>query len=144
MGDESVEGLSILDLKTVRAGAGFDRLIENIALESELSPQPVVGYENHAGRTKIGASLKPFGKVVSNVGHGNDDDSGCDGALYRNCIGTYLHGPLLGKNPAIADHLIAAAMERRLGSKVELVALEDEVELAANAYMAKRLDVPGA
>lgn len=79
MGDESVEGLSILDLKTVRAGAGFDRLIENIALESELSPQPVVGYENHAGRTKLGASLKPFGKVVSNVGHGNDDDSGCDG-----------------------------------------------------------------
>ena len=144
MGDESVEGLSILDLKTVRAGAGFDRLIENIALESELSPQPVVGYENHAGRTKLGASLKPFGKVVSNVGHGNDDDSGCDGALYRNCIGTYLHGPLLGKNPAIADHLIAAAMERRLGNKVELVALEDEVELAANAYMAKRLDVPGA
>lgn len=51
---------------------------------------------------------------------------------------------LLGKNPAIADHLIAAAMERRLDSKVELVALEDEVELAANAYMAKRLDVPGA
>ena len=123
MGDESVEGLSILDLKTVRAGAGFDRLIENIALESELSPQPVVGYENHAGRTKLGASLKPFGKVVSNVGHGNDDDSGCDGTLYRNCIGTYLHGPLLGKNPAIADHLIAAAIERRLGSKVELVAL---------------------
>ena len=78
------------------------------------------------------------------MGHGNDDDSGCDGALYRNCIGTYLHGPLLGKNPAIADHLIAAAMERRLGSKVELVALEDEVELSANAYMAKRLDVPGA
>lgn len=144
MGDESVEGLSILDLKTVRAGAGFDRLIENIALESELSPQPVVGYENHAGRTKLGASLKPFGKVVSNVGHGNDDDSGCDGALYRNCIGTYLHGPLLGKNPAIADHLIAAAMERRLGSKVELVALEDEAELAANAYMAKRLGVPGS
>ena len=103
-----------------------------------------MGYENHAGRTKIDASLKPFGKVVSNVGHGNDDDSGCDGALYRNCIGTYLHGPLLGKNPAIADHLIAAAMERRLGGKVELVVLDDEVEFAANAYMANRLDVPGA
>lgn len=144
MGDESVEGLSILDLKTVRAGAGFDRLIDNIALKSELSPQPVVGYENHAGRTKIAASLKPFGQVVSSVGHGNDDESGCDGALYRNCIGTYLHGPLLGKNPAIADHLIAAAMGKRLGGKVELVQLDDTVELAANSYMAKRLNVPGA
>ena len=103
----------------------------------------MVGYENHAGRTKISASLKPFGKVVSNVGHGNDDDSGCDGALYRNSIGTYLHGRLLGKNPAIADHLIATAIEHRLGGTVNLVQLDDAVELAANTYMAKRLDVPG-
>jgi len=54
-----------------------------------------------------------------------------------------LHGPLLGKNPAIADHLIAAAIEHRLGGTVKLVQLDDAVELAANTYMAKRLDVPG-
>lgn len=143
MGDESVEGLSILDIKTVRAGAGFDRLIENIALDSPLSPQPVVGYENHAGRTKLGPDMKPFGKVVSNVGHGNDDDSGADGVVYRNCIGTYLHGPLLGKNPAIADHLIAAALEQRLGAPVQLAALDDAIELAANRFMAHKLGVSG-
>ena len=140
MGDESVEGLCILDLETVRAGAGFDRLISNIALESELSPQPVVGYENHAGRTKIDASMKPFGRVVSNVGHGNDDESGYDGVVYKNCLGTYLHGPLLGKNPAIADHLIAAALERRLGAPVQLSKLDDAVELAANSYIAGRMN----
>ena len=139
MGDESVEGLGILGMETVRAGAGFDRLIDNIGLRSELSPQPVVGYENHAGRTKVDAGMKPFGHVVSNVGHGNDDDSGYDGVVYKNCIGTYLHGPLLGKNPAIADHLIACALGQRTGSPVQLAELDDAVELAANRYMAGRL-----
>ncbi len=140
MGDESVEGLCILDMETVRASAGFDRLISNIALDSKLAKQPVVGYENHAGRTKIDASMKPFGHVVSNVGHGNDDDSGSDGVVYKNCIGTYLHGPLLGKNPGVADYLISAALQQRLGVAVTLAMLDDEVELAANSYMAGRLN----
>lgn len=143
LGDEAVEGLSILDMDTVRAGAGFDRLIDNIALESPLATLPVVGYENHAGRTKLGAGLTPFGRVVSSVGHGNDDDSGADGVIYRNCIGTYLHGPLLGKNPEIADGLIARALGRRAGKPegVELVSLDDAVEREANRYMAHRLGV---
>ena len=143
MGDEEVEGLSIIDAETLRAGAGFDRLIDNIVLDSPLASWPVVGYENHAGRTKIGSGVKPFGKVISHVGHGNDDDSGYDGALYRNCIGTYLHGPLLGKNPGIADHLISVALQRRLGlnAPVTLAVLDDSVEYDANHYMAHRLGV---
>lgn len=143
MGNEEVEGLSIIDTETLRAGTGFDRLIDNIVLSSSLAKLPVVGYENHAGRTKLGVGVEPFGKVVSQVGHGNDDTSGADGVLYRNCIGTYLHGPLLGKNPEIADHLIAAALQRKLGldAPMELVSLDDSVEKAANAYMAQRLGV---
>ena len=143
MGDEEVEGLSIIDVETLRAGKGFDRLIDNIVLSSPLAKWPVVGYENHAGRTKIGASMEPFGRVISQVGHGNDDTSGYDGVQYRNCIGTYLHGPLLGKNPDIADHLIAVALQKRLGldKPVTLVALDDSVERDANTYMAHRLGV---
>lgn len=143
MGDEEVEGLSIIDTETLRAGTGFDRLIDNIVLSSSLAKLPVVGYENHAGRTKLGVGVEPFGKVVSQVGHGNDDTSGADGVLYRNCIGTYLHGPLLGKNPEIADHLIVAALQRKLGldAPMELASLDDSVEKAANAYMAQRLGV---
>ena len=143
MGDEEVEGLSIIDTETLRAGTGFDRLIDNIVLSSSLAKLPVVGYENHAGRTKLGVGVEPFGKVVSQVGHGNDDTSGADGVLYRNCIGTYLHGPLLGKNPEIADHLIAVALQRKLGldAPMELASLDDSVEKAANAYMAQRLGV---
>lgn len=141
LGDEAVEGLGILDMETVRPGVGFDRLIDNIVLDSPVADLPVVGYENHAGRTKLPASLEPFGRVVSSVGKGNDDESGCDGVRYRSLIGTYLHGPLLGKNPGVADYLIDAALRRRLGVAWEgpLASLDDEVERAANAYMAKRL-----
>ena len=143
MGEEEVEGLSLIDAETLRAGTGFDRLIDNVVLSSPLAQMPVVGYENHAGRTKLGMGMEPFGKVVSQVGHGNDDISGADGVHYRNCIGTYLHGPLLGKNPEIADYLIKAALQRRLGqdASVSLVALDDAIERNANAYMAQRLGV---
>lgn len=97
LGDEVVEGLSLIDIETLRPGKGFDRLIDNIMLSSSLASMPVVGYENHAGRTHLGEGVKPFGKVISSVGSGNNDSSKEDGVLYKNCIGTYLHGPLLGK-----------------------------------------------
>lgn len=141
MGEESVEGLNIIDAETVRAGAGFDRLIENIVLDSPLSDLPVVGYENHAGRTNLGEGMKPFGKVISSVGKGNNDTSGADGVRYKNTIGTYLHGPLLGKNPEIADHLLGVALTNKFGNEgaLMLTPLDDAVEKAANSYMAQRL-----
>lgn len=139
MGDESVEGLSIIDAKTLRAGKGFDRLIDNIVLESPIAKLPVVGFENHAGRTKLGKDAKPFGTVISTVGHGNDDTSGADGVVYKNTIGTYLHGPLLGKNPEIADHLIACALFNKFGKPYPLDLLDDAVEKEANQYMVARL-----
>lgn len=141
MGDESVEGLGIIDMRTERPGPGFDRLIDNVALKSPLAKMPVVGYENHAGRTVMATTERPFGRVVSNAGSGNDGESGADGVLHVNVVGTYLHGPLLGKNPEVADHLLITALERRLDRVVQLPALDDAAEREANAYMAKRLGV---
>ncbi|MDO4182312.1 MAG: MurT ligase domain-containing protein [Coriobacteriia bacterium] len=146
LGEEDVPGLGIIDLRTGRAeGGSGNRLIENIVLHSDLAKTPVVGYENHAGRTYLGAGVKPFGSVVSSVGHGNNDTDKADGARYKNVVGTYLHGPLLGKNPEVADALLRLALTRqaaRLGTQAtQLPALDDSVELAANRVMCTRLHV---
>ncbi len=133
MGDETVEGLSLVDLYTDH---GDPRLIGNIAIQSRISPQPIVGYENHAGRTHLGSGVEPLGKVA--YGHGNDGVTGFEGCLYKNVVGTYIHGPLLPKNPGVADYLISRALERRYGSP-ELEPLDDTQELAANRVMFDRL-----
>lgn len=145
LGDEVVDGLSIADVETRRPGTSANRLINNIVLDSSLARRPVVGYENHAGRTYIGASLEPFGSVISSVGSGNNEADRADGVLYRNVVGTYLHGPLLSKNPEVADWLLARALERqakRTGEQAgTLEPLSDAEELAANQYMCARLGV---
>ena len=133
MGDEEVRGLSLVDLYTDR---GSPRLIGNIMVESRISPQPLVGYENHAGRTHLGPDVEPMGTVIH--GFGNDGTTGEEGCLYKNVVGTYVHGPLLPKNPGVADYLISRALERRYGSS-ELEPLDDTVELAANKVMCDRL-----
>ena len=142
LGDEEVPGLNIVGIETRRPGTSADRLIDNIVLSSPLATHPVVGYENHAGRTYLAEGVKPFGAVVSSVGHGNNDADKADGALCRKVLGTYLHGPLLSKNPEIADWLLAAACERharRTGESAPALArLDDAEELAANAFMADK------
>ena len=80
-----IEGLELVDLYTEQ---GEGRLIDNIVLQSDLVEMPVVGFENHGGRTFINGN-KPFGKVL--YGSGNDGQSGCEGVVYKNVIGTYLH-----------------------------------------------------
>ena len=143
LGDEEVPGLGIVDIETKRPGTSADRLIDNIALSSPLAAHPVVGYENHAGRTYLGSGLSPFGKVVSSTGHGNNDGDDADGVLYKNLVGTYLHGPLLSKHTEVADWLLRAACDRwsaRTGCDApELGSLDDAPELAANDEMARRL-----
>lgn len=133
MGEEEVRGLSLVDIFTDR---GSPRLIGNVVVESRISPQPIVGYENHGGRTHLGAGVESLGRVLH--GYGNDGQSGEEGCLYRNVVGTYVHGPLLPKNPGVADWLITRALERRYGS-CELEPLDDAVELAANETMRVRL-----
>jgi CobQ-like glutamine amidotransferase family enzyme len=133
MGDEEVQGLSLVDLYTDR---GSPRLIGNIVVESRIAEHPIVGYENHGGRTHLGAGVEALGRVL--YGHGNDGTTGEEGCLYKNVVGTYVHGPLLPKNPDVADWLLARALERRYGNG-SLEPLDDAAEHAANRVMYDRL-----
>ena len=146
LGDESVAGLGIVDMTTKRAkGGSYNRLVGNIALRSPLATLPVIGYENHAGRTFLGSGCEPFGHVIGKCGKGNNDTDKSDGVLYRNVIGTYLHGPLLAKNPEVADWLILRALERRAAKEGRTAPapapLDDTAERAANGFMRKILGV---
>ncbi len=127
MGSEQVEGLHILDIETV---AGDTRLIGNVAIESPVCGTPVVGFENHAGRTMLGAGEKPLGRALV-TGTGNNGEDGGEGVLHDGVVGTYLHGPILPKNPGVTDWLIARALARR-GEPIELAPLDDALEAAAH------------
>jgi lipid II isoglutaminyl synthase (glutamine-hydrolysing) len=131
LGEESIPGLGIADLETVREPG--PRLIGNVAIESDLGdgPRVLAGFENHGGRTVLGPDAEPLGRVLH--GHGNNGRDGYEGVKRLNLIGTYLHGPLLPKNAWLADRLIALAIERRTGSLPELEPLGDELEIAAHA-----------
>jgi CobQ-like glutamine amidotransferase family enzyme len=128
LGDEELPGVGLVDLLTVRADA--PRLIGNVAIEVELDPgerRVLAGFENHGGRTHLGAGTRPLGRVLA--GHGNNGTDGFEGAHAGGVIGTYLHGPLLPKNTWFADWLIA----RALGLPHPLPALEDSLEATAHA-----------
>lgn len=134
----TIEGLDLVDLYTEQ---GEGRLINNIVLKSDLFDMPIVGFENHGGRTFIGDN-KPLGKVL--YGSGNDGKSGYEGVVYRNVIGTYLHGPLLPKNPQLADLLILRALRKKYGADVTLSPLDDSQEREANDYVYHRFVKTGA
>ena len=127
-----IEGLKLVDMSTEQ---GKGRLIGNIVMQSDLFDMPIVGFENHGGRTTIGNN-RSLGKVLA--GYGNDGQSGEEGVVYKNVIGTYLHGPLLPKNPQLADLLISRALEKKYGKKIELEKLDDSEEQEANSYIFHR------
>lgn len=124
-----VPGLGIFDMVT-HSGFGKLRLIGNLVAKTELGE--IVGFENHSGRTYLG-SVKPFGYVVS--GFGNNGEDKTEGAIYKNCLATYSHGPLLPKNPHIADWLIAKALEIKYKKVVPLQPLDDSLEWQAHNQM---------
>jgi lipid II isoglutaminyl synthase (glutamine-hydrolysing) len=130
LGDRSITGLGIADLETVREPG--PRLIGNVSIEVEIGAgrRVLAGFENHGGRTNLGPTAKPLGRVLH--GHGNNGRDGHEGVKRRNMIGTYLHGPLLPKNAWLADRLIALALESRTGAIPELEPLGDELESAAH------------
>ena len=133
--DETINGLEILDIYTEQ---GDKRLIGNTVLECDFldkAHNKVVGFENHGGRTHIG-NHTPFGKVL--YGHGNEDNSPYDGVIYKNLIGTYLHGPLLPKNPKLCDYILTNALKRRYSDFTELGPIDDELENKANKYITER------
>jgi lipid II isoglutaminyl synthase (glutamine-hydrolysing) len=137
LGGESLPGVGLVDLTTVRAPERAGRLIGNVAIEVAAHPldppsygevpRVLAGFENHGGRTRLGPGATPLGRVLA--GHGNNGGDGYEGVIDGNVIGTYLHGPLLPKNAWFADRLIAVA----LGLEEPLAPLDDELEDAAHA-----------
>ncbi len=129
IGEQEIEGVGLLDVRTVRDPG--PRLIGNVAIEVRLAdnhePRVLAGFENHGGRTHLGADARALGRVIK--GHGNDGRSGEEGARHGTTIGTYLHGPLLPKNAWFADWLIATALSI---DQSELSRLDDSLEREAH------------
>lgn len=148
---EEIPGLSLFDLYTVNPGPNVKRCIGNIIIELNRKALPLpttnyqpfdsaqgrplttlVGFENHGGRTYLGKGASPLGKVLR--GFGNNGEDGTEGAVYKNAIGCYFHGPLLPRNPHLADYLIAKALKINID---ELSRLDDALELKAHAQALK-------
>ncbi|EAZ91032.1 type 1 glutamine amidotransferase [Crocosphaera chwakensis] len=147
---QRIEGLGLLDLVTKHPGPNVSRCIGNVVFEVTASPlaedlkqtlgQPpiIIGFENHGGRTYLG-DVQPLGKVKS--GYGNNGEDGYEGAFYRHAIATYSHGPLLPKNPFVADWLIKTALQEKYQTEINLIPLDDSLAQQAREAMLKRLEV---
>ena len=122
-------GAGILDIET---RVGTERFMQHAAIEVTIGDERrvVVGFENHSGLTELGPSAQPFGTVMA--GSGNNGRDGTEGAVSGHVYGTYLHGPVLPKNPWLTDQLIRIALERRVGGAVDLTLLDDTIELHAH------------
>ncbi len=126
-----LEGVGALDIHTE---GGNTRFMNHLAMECDFAPggpQRLVGFENHSGRTYLGPGAEPLGRVVA--GSGNNGQDGSEGARYRQVYGTYLHGPVLPKNPWFTDLLTWQGLQHRYGDVAPLAKLADGVEERAHA-----------
>jgi lipid II isoglutaminyl synthase (glutamine-hydrolysing) len=133
---EELPGVGLFPHYTV---AGERRMIGDVLLDCELRPgerRTLAGFENHAGRTYLDEGAEPLGRVVA--GFGNDGESGYEGCRVGPALGTYLHGPLLPRNPWLADWLLSAALHRNTGEWQDLDRLPDDLEAEAHAVSAER------
>jgi lipid II isoglutaminyl synthase (glutamine-hydrolysing) len=124
-------GLGVLDAVTE---AGPARFMGHVAVECDLGSgerHELTGFENHSGRTYLGTGAQPLGRVIA--GRGNNGEDGTEGARYREVYATYLHGPVLPKNPWLADHLLSQALRHRYKDFGPLSPLADEAEAHAHA-----------
>ncbi|MDF5724540.1 MAG: type 1 glutamine amidotransferase [Rhizonema sp. PD37] len=147
---QRIEGLGILDLVSVHPGENTRRCIGNLVievtatrlardLEEMMGSKPyLIGFENHGGRTKLG-KVEALGQVV--YGLGNNGEDGTEGAFYQNAIATYSHGPLLPKNPFVADWMIQTALRLKYQQPIILSPLDDTLAMQAREAMFKRLKV---
>jgi lipid II isoglutaminyl synthase (glutamine-hydrolysing) len=126
-----IQGIDVLDVVTE---AGPTRFIGHVAVDCDFGSGnrgQITGFENHSGRTRLGSGAAPLGRVVA--GAGNNGDDGTEGARYREVYATYLHGPVLPKNPWLADHLISRALAHRYTDSGPLEPLTDQAEARAHA-----------
>ena len=143
-----IEGLGLLDMVSKHPGIEARRCIGNLVFEVTASPlaseleamlgeKPVIiGFENHGGRTYL-QNVQPLGKVIK--GYGNNGEDGTAGAFYKNAIATYSHGPLLPKNPFLADWLIKKALQKKYQQQINLTSLDDSLAVAGRKAMLQRL-----
>lgn len=135
-------GVGLFPHETV---AGETRMIGDVLLESALAEAPgrtIAGFENHAGRTLLDPGAAPLGRVIA--GYGNDGSSGYEGCRVGTALGTYLHGPLLPRNPWLADLLLTWALAHATGAEPEpLPPLDDALEDEAHAVAASRARARG-
>jgi len=128
---EKIPGIGLFDMKTI---AGGERLIGNVVCDSNFGR--LVGFENHSGITELNEGQEPFA-TINGKGAGNGDGVN-EGAMSANCFGSYLHGPLLPKNPHFTDELITRVLKRKLGKDIELPELDDELAKQAADIAASR------
>jgi CobQ-like glutamine amidotransferase family enzyme len=136
-----IEGVGIFDVTSVASGPKAPRGVGDVVARSTVGAiGEVVGFENHAGRTYLGPSATPFASVEH--GFGNNGADGTEGAVYRNAIGTYLHGSVLPKNPSLLDHLLATALSHHRGEGVVFeplpVPYADRAHIAAVSVARRR------
>ncbi len=131
MKDKTVKGLGVLDIYSENDD---NRFIGDVVINTDFLEYPVVGFENHGGRTFIN-NYNPLGTVV--YGNGNNGADGYEGVMYKNVIGTYLHGPLLPKNPHLCDFIIKKALQNKYEDFV-LQDIDDSIEITANNYIVNR------
>lgn len=123
---DRLPGLSLIDAYTV---AGAKRFIGNVSVRRP-DGSTVVGFENHSGLTYRDAGVSPLGQVIT--GYGNNGEDNTEGVVVGNLYGTYLHGSLLPKNPALADELLHKALQNRYGDSVSVAPLTDFLEHTAH------------
>lgn len=131
--DKRLPGIGVFDMETV---GGERRMIGNIVIQGDiLGGEKIVGFENHGGKTYLDKGVQPLGRVLS--GYGNNGEDKTEGAVYKNTFGTYLHGPILPKNPHFVDFLIKKALERKYGL-VDLKPLNDKLEIQTHNLLVNK------
>jgi lipid II isoglutaminyl synthase (glutamine-hydrolysing) len=131
-----IKGLSVFDLYTENSGLNSKRLIGNIIIQPLLFNIKIVGFENHGGRTYLKDKSMAFAKVIK--GYGNNGEDGSEGIHYINSIGTYLHGPILPKNPELADYLLEKALTVKYKEEIKLEKLDDSLAFKAREFIVNR------
>jgi CobQ-like glutamine amidotransferase family enzyme len=135
-----INGLGIFDLYTENPGADVKRLIGNISVDfkdEKHFTHTLVGFENHGGRTYLGKNIQPMARVVT--GFGNNGTDKTEGAVYKSSYGSYMHGPVLPKNPFFADSLIQKALEKKYKEAIELKKLNDKLENQAHDFILEKV-----
>ena len=137
--DITLSGLGLFDMFTNNSGRQVQRLIGNVRVKPTAAglSQTLVGFENHGGRTHLLHKSQRLGDVIT--GYGNNGKDGSEGIVYKNAFGTYLHGPILPKNPELADLLLSTALNHKYKKAISLAPLDDSIEQKAREQIILRI-----